>query len=274
MNIAEKLRKLREEKGLSQDQLIDELYKEQGEKIAISSVRNYENEKSPRVPQGTILLALARFYNVSVEYLLDDNISAKSINNVSISRELGLSDESIETIKRLKNKFDHFLDIFFSSDEGYYFFYDLFLKVHSEINVGDAFEVFLVDNLIDQEYEKDNKNKTKKSILKNIEMFNERLDRLSNSVDKYFLYNQDYALPTQVIQLAKNSNIKSLIDNGKKIISEINEQSSKMNIKSINQKYNDLLNVFSEIIDNLRLFKTIIVSIYRDDVSRLDKIFD
>lgn len=133
MNIAEKLKKLREEKGLSQQQLIDKLYKEQGEKIAISSIRNYENDKSPRVPQGTILLALSRFYDVSLEYLLDDNITAKSTKNISVSKELGLSDKTIENIKDINKQYRNMFDDFLLSADTYNFLFDFFAMYELDI---------------------------------------------------------------------------------------------------------------------------------------------
>lgn len=116
MNIAEKLRKLREEKGLSQEQLIDELHKKQGEKIAISSIRNYENVNNPRIPQGQILLALSRYYNVSLEYLLDDSINNRKQNNIDIGKQLKLSDNAISSIAcpHAQNNIDE-LDFFLSS---------------------------------------------------------------------------------------------------------------------------------------------------------------
>ena len=74
MNIAEKLKELRENKGITQTELIKEIEKTQNISIAISSIKNYENVNNPRIPQGEILLALARYYNVSLESLIDDKI--------------------------------------------------------------------------------------------------------------------------------------------------------------------------------------------------------
>lgn len=103
MNIAEKLKKLRESKGISQNKLIEELAKKQNVNVAISSIRNYENVNSPRIPQGEVLLALARYYDVTLEYLIDDNITTYKKENLNIGIELGLNDDTIDSIYDFKS---------------------------------------------------------------------------------------------------------------------------------------------------------------------------
>ena len=95
MNIAEKLVKLRKEKGFTQEKLCELL------DISISSIRNYENIKKPREPQNDILLKFADFYNVSTEYLLNDEITNKTNENINIGNELQISDEAIKAIKEI-----------------------------------------------------------------------------------------------------------------------------------------------------------------------------
>lgn len=104
MNIAEKLKKLRESKGISQNKLIEELAEKQNVNVAISSIRNYENINSPRIPQGEVLLALARYYDVNLEYLIDDNITTYKKENLDIGKKLGLTDESIKNLKEITNR--------------------------------------------------------------------------------------------------------------------------------------------------------------------------
>lgn len=116
MNIAEKLRKLREDKGISQNKLIEELEEKQNINVAISSIRNYENTKAPRIPQGDVLLALARYYDVTLEYLIDDNITAYKKENLDIGKVLGLSDKAIKNIAIIKETyFNKTFDDFISS---------------------------------------------------------------------------------------------------------------------------------------------------------------
>lgn len=97
MNINQKLIKLRKEKGLTQEQLSKKLG------LSISTIRNYENKKRPRMPKNEILVMFAEFYNVSVEYLLNDEIENKSNGSINIEKELGLSEVSIEKISNIKN---------------------------------------------------------------------------------------------------------------------------------------------------------------------------
>lgn len=71
MNIAEKLKKLRESKGISQNKLIEELAEKQ---------------------------------DVNLEYLMDDNITTYKKENLDIGKNLGLTDESIKNLKEITNR--------------------------------------------------------------------------------------------------------------------------------------------------------------------------
>lgn len=114
MNIAEKLKELRENKGITQTELIKEIEKTQNISIAISSIKNYENVNNPRIPQGDILLALARYYNVSLESLIDDKIEQPlKKENLEIGKELKINEYTINNIKYLNelyitNTFNNF----------------------------------------------------------------------------------------------------------------------------------------------------------------------
>ena len=113
MNIAEKLKELREDKRITQQELIKEIEKTQNISIAISSIKNYENVNNPRIPQGDILLALARYYDVSIESLLDDKLDVHKNENLNIGKELFLNDRTIKRIKdinkvELSNAFNEF----------------------------------------------------------------------------------------------------------------------------------------------------------------------
>ncbi len=97
MNIAEKLVKLRKEQGLTQYKLAQQL------NISIASIKNYENIKNPREPKNDILLKFADFYNVSTEYLLNDNITNKTKDTINIGNKINLSDNAIEKIIKIRN---------------------------------------------------------------------------------------------------------------------------------------------------------------------------
>ena len=93
MNTAEKIIALRNEKKMTQYALAKEL------EIALSSLKNYENIKNPRIPEARVLLKIARYFGVSVEYLIDDNITNKIQENIEINKTLKLDDITISLIK-------------------------------------------------------------------------------------------------------------------------------------------------------------------------------
>lgn len=64
MNFPQRLRELRESRGLSQEQLADSL------NIPRSSLTHYEQDDQDRLPRRARLEAIADFFNVTVDYLL------------------------------------------------------------------------------------------------------------------------------------------------------------------------------------------------------------
>ncbi len=70
--------------------------------VAISTIRNYEMKENPRKPTAKIYIKLAEFFNVSVEYLMYDDIENTTMENVKINEILGLSDEAIKLLKETK----------------------------------------------------------------------------------------------------------------------------------------------------------------------------
>lgn len=93
MTFSEKMKELRKQLGKSQEQVS----KEMG--IAISTLRYYENGRLPDTYQ---LKMIKNYYQVSYEYLLDDNCENKNNENIEISKILKLTDKSIEKIKNLQ----------------------------------------------------------------------------------------------------------------------------------------------------------------------------
>ena len=92
MKLSEKLKLLREEKGMTQEQVCSELG------IGIQSIRNYENTTIERIPNTIQLKMLKEFYNVTYEYLLDEDCENKTNESVDIGNKLKLSDNAIENI--------------------------------------------------------------------------------------------------------------------------------------------------------------------------------
>ncbi len=102
MKLSEKLKLLRELKGKTQEEVAQDL------QIGITTLRNYENENLNRLPNTVQLKQLKKYYNVTYEYLLDDECENKTTTNINIGKELLLSDKSIEKIKNLqKTSYKH-----------------------------------------------------------------------------------------------------------------------------------------------------------------------
>ncbi len=87
--IGERIRKLREEKGLTQQQLAKKMY------VKRETVNQWENETRDLKTGYTI--SLADFFGVTCDYILR---GVKS-ENVDINRELNISDATIESIKNM-----------------------------------------------------------------------------------------------------------------------------------------------------------------------------
>ena len=105
MKLSYKLRELREEKGLTQQALADELG------IGIQSIRNYENDSLDRIPNTVQLKMLKDFYNVTYEYLLDDDCNNRTTETVSIGKELKLSDKALDKIINLQYRNRHIREL-------------------------------------------------------------------------------------------------------------------------------------------------------------------
>lgn len=71
--IGNKLKELRISKKLTQDELAELL------NVAQGSYSNYENDK--RDPDYDTLKKIARFYNVTTDYLLDFNLNKPNLSN-------------------------------------------------------------------------------------------------------------------------------------------------------------------------------------------------
>lgn len=68
MTFGQKFKQLRLEKGLKQQELIDDFSQMYGHTLTKSSISQYENDK--RKPEIYVLKSFALYFNVSVDYLL------------------------------------------------------------------------------------------------------------------------------------------------------------------------------------------------------------
>lgn len=105
MYIGEKLKKLRGEK--TQDTVIREMEK-MGiymKKTQLSRLENYTNE----VPDTKTIKDLKKYYNVSYDYLLDDECENKTNETMNIGKILKLSDSAIQKIIDLQSSTARFI---------------------------------------------------------------------------------------------------------------------------------------------------------------------
>ena len=91
----ERLRNLRTERGISQADMAGAI------NISRVSLSYYENGE--RTPDIGILSKIAKYFDVSYDYLLGES-SCKNRENIDIERVTGLKEKTIETIKRFQNK--------------------------------------------------------------------------------------------------------------------------------------------------------------------------
>jgi transcriptional regulator with XRE-family HTH domain len=78
-NFATRFRQLRNERGLTQENLIIDFNDKYGYQYAASTASKYENGK--RMPELTALQDFARYFNVSVSYLLGE-VNVRGVDTV------------------------------------------------------------------------------------------------------------------------------------------------------------------------------------------------
>lgn len=143
MKLSEKLRLLRIEKGKTQQEVSDTLG------IGITTLRNYENDKLDRMPNTYQLKQLKDYYNVTYEYLLDEECENKSLDTINIGKELNFSDKSITKIKNLEEDSKYLNYIFEKIDLKKYI--ELFKKFYTinHIITYDMFRLIYICDLRD-----------------------------------------------------------------------------------------------------------------------------
>ena len=87
MNISKKLKELRIKSGLSQEKVAEQLY------VSRQAISKWENGET--LPDMENLIAISKFYNVSVDYILSEDEDEK----IAEPPVTGLSDQSNEVLK-------------------------------------------------------------------------------------------------------------------------------------------------------------------------------
>lgn len=282
MNTAEKLIQLRNEKGLTQAELGKEL------NIALSSIQNYENVKKPRIPEAKLLLKIAKYYDVSMEYLLDDTVENRKHENINVGKDLGLNDEAIETIKYYTNDFKKYFNSFINNYATedfllHYFILAEFEIIESYINCysGIACKYKKENQILSFIYYSEN---VKKSIEANdsehVLEFIEKNKDVIKLIEKFTSYFMEYrytSIPGDFFIISKNINFKEDILNCKSMLNDI-ENKMKNNIynleykKNIEELYIKLKTYtisFESIVDKLGVYKKILKACINEDFHNL-----
>jgi len=95
MNFAEKLSKLRMQKGYSQEALAEKLY------VSRQAVSKWEVGST--LPETDKLIAISDFFNVSIDYLLKDNVHLNNDEGLDriVLKFLGAAQDMDEISKKL-----------------------------------------------------------------------------------------------------------------------------------------------------------------------------
>ncbi|PGU99389.1 MULTISPECIES: helix-turn-helix domain-containing protein [Bacillus cereus group] len=88
MSFSSKLKELRESKGLSQEELAVKL------NIPRSSITHYENSDD-RLPRKSRLLEIANFFDVSIDFLLNEEAPLIKRENIDSNLEQTLNDPEL-----------------------------------------------------------------------------------------------------------------------------------------------------------------------------------
>lgn len=96
----ENLRNLRESANMTQEELSKKV-KDYGTSLSTKMIGNYENGYEERTIGADKLYALSQIFNVSIDYLLSNEVELGTNNN---ARELGLRPKTIKKLKQMKKK--------------------------------------------------------------------------------------------------------------------------------------------------------------------------
>lgn len=95
MDINSKLKQLRKQKGINQDEAAQLLG------VSLSSYQKYEREKNSVTPSLEVLIKLADFYGVTTDYLLGREPAADPLAGLNIDVKAVDSNKFIETYEKL-----------------------------------------------------------------------------------------------------------------------------------------------------------------------------
>lgn len=159
-DIKEKLKKLRNSKGLTQQGLVDEFKKEIGIIVARETVATWENLKDRKrtLPSLAMLVDLCNFYKCDMSYFFErKNVISEETDK--IANLLNTSERTVETLRDCSS-YGAFLDKFIkniskesveaiNNNENYWFLINDFLTSNSFEELANRTQQLVVNNVID-----------------------------------------------------------------------------------------------------------------------------
>lgn len=128
--LGDRIRAERTKLGLSQEEFAGKLH------LKKQQINSYEtNSRKPDIDK---LISIAKELNVSTDYLLC-NTKVKDVNNIEISKKLGLSDKSINVLSNFNKKDSWQLDVLYGTSENY----QDFLTIINTIIENEDFEILI-----------------------------------------------------------------------------------------------------------------------------------
>ena len=239
MEFKEKVKMLREEKGISPEQMSNELDKlclksSKIKSISHNTIRGYEDGTPPKSIEK--IITLANYFNVSLEYLLYDNVENKFRENLDIGNALELSDASITAIKNSsKNALNVFLEKIGLPD--LIILFDQFVKINYIIknDIPLLKNILLTKNFILKEV-------GRKNVDSLIDFFNESSNSI-DTIDNFAGENYHFNASDSCIDLLTGS----FIDLKKSIFS--NAKSPNLNV--VQYCFDDFEDIFQEVCQRL-----------------------
>lgn len=240
MNLSEKIQLLRKEKGETQKDLADIL------NIGVSTLKTYENINGLRKPDIDTLKKIKEHYDVTYEYLFDNECKNRANENIEIGKELGLSDKSINNIKNIEKKdtFNKFVEYYDFSRLIEYF--DLYYKINKIL----TYDLHLIIYICDLwEYIIDRNQKGKQEDLK------EYFDKCDNAVNNIVKFTDN-----TIFADSSDSKYETFRDNYltlKKIIFGKKIEGGRKN-KKVQFQLDIVLDLFEEIMHKYTMYSKII----------------
>lgn len=98
--LSDVLKQLRSERGITQEQLASEIGVER------SSIGKYESSKKPIIPSSDVLIRIANYFDVSIDFLLENNGAKKTDSPESEPAPKSDSDDMLQKINASLPKLD------------------------------------------------------------------------------------------------------------------------------------------------------------------------